>query len=142
MWSWEDFTSNSTEILASIIQAVAVLVVNLRPIGTEVFVHLNLRTIMWSWEDFTSNSTEILASIIQAVAVLVVNLRPIRTEVFVHLNLRTINPCSRVERPLFIPIYVPVMSPLLCENLFGILGIVHQTFFAGAFAARLGRLPR
>lgn len=37
--------SNSTEILASIVQAVAVLVVNLRPIRTEVFVHLNLRTV-------------------------------------------------------------------------------------------------
>ena len=36
---------NSTEILASIVQAVAVLVVNLRPIRTEVFVHLNLRTV-------------------------------------------------------------------------------------------------
>ena len=33
------------EILASIVQAVAVLVVNLRPIRTEVFVHLNLRTV-------------------------------------------------------------------------------------------------
>jgi hypothetical protein len=31
--------------------------------------------------------------------------------VFVHVNLRTINPCSRVERPLSIPICVPVMSP-------------------------------
>jgi len=29
----------------------------------------------------------------------------------VHVNLRTINPCSRVERPLSIPICVPVMSP-------------------------------
>jgi hypothetical protein len=38
-------SSNSTEILASIVQAVAVLVVNLRPIRTEVFVHLNLRTV-------------------------------------------------------------------------------------------------
>jgi hypothetical protein len=66
---------------------------------------------MWFWQDFASNSTEILACIVQAVAVLVVNLRPMRTEVFVHLNSRTINPCSRVERPLFIPIYVPVMSP-------------------------------
>jgi hypothetical protein len=28
-----------------IVQAVAVLVVNLRPIRTEVFVHLNLRTV-------------------------------------------------------------------------------------------------
>jgi len=28
----------------------------------------------------------------------------------VHVNLRTINPCSRVERPLSIPICVPVMS--------------------------------
>jgi hypothetical protein len=59
----------------------------------------------------SSNSTEILASTVQAVAVLVVNLRPIGTEVFVHLNSSTINPCSRVECPLFIPIYVPVMSP-------------------------------
>jgi hypothetical protein len=38
-------SSNSTEILASIVQAVAVLVVNLRPMRTEVFVHLNLRTV-------------------------------------------------------------------------------------------------
>jgi hypothetical protein len=38
-------TSNSTEILASIVQAVAVVVVNLRPIRTGVFVHVNLRTI-------------------------------------------------------------------------------------------------
>ena len=53
---------------------------------------------------------KILASIVQAVAVLVVNLHPIRTEVFVHLNSRTVNPCIRVERPLLIPIYVPVMS--------------------------------
>ena len=45
MWFWQDFTSNSTEILASIVQAVAVLVVNLRPIRTEVFVHLNLCTV-------------------------------------------------------------------------------------------------
>ncbi len=37
MWFWQDFASNSTEILASIVQAVAVLVVNLRPIRTEVF---------------------------------------------------------------------------------------------------------
>jgi hypothetical protein len=34
-------SSNSTKILAPIAQAVAVLVVNLRPIGTEVFVHVN-----------------------------------------------------------------------------------------------------
>jgi hypothetical protein len=40
----------------------------------------------------------------------VVDLRAIRTKVFVHVNLRTINPCSRVERPLSIPICVPVMS--------------------------------
>jgi len=33
------------EILAPIVQAVAVLVVNLRPTRTEVFVHVNLRTI-------------------------------------------------------------------------------------------------
>jgi hypothetical protein len=45
MWFWWDFTSDSTEILASIVQAVAVLVINLRPIRTEVFVHLNLRTV-------------------------------------------------------------------------------------------------
>jgi hypothetical protein len=38
-------SSNSTEILASIVQPVAVLMVNLRPIRTEVFVHLNLRTV-------------------------------------------------------------------------------------------------
>jgi hypothetical protein len=38
-------SSNSTEILAPIVQAVAVLVVNLRPIWTEVFVHVNLCTI-------------------------------------------------------------------------------------------------
>jgi hypothetical protein len=31
--------------LTSIVQAVAVLVVNLRPIRTEVFVHVNLRTV-------------------------------------------------------------------------------------------------
>ena len=37
--------SGGTEILASIVQAVAVLMVNLRPIRTEVFVHLNLRTV-------------------------------------------------------------------------------------------------
>jgi hypothetical protein len=45
MWFWEGFHSNSTEILASIVQAVAVLVVNLHPIRTEMFVHLNLRTV-------------------------------------------------------------------------------------------------
>jgi hypothetical protein len=38
-------SSSSTEILASIVQAIAVLVVNLRPIRTEVFVHLNLHTV-------------------------------------------------------------------------------------------------
>ena len=34
--------SNSTKILAPIVQAVAVLVVNLSPARTEVFVHVNL----------------------------------------------------------------------------------------------------
>jgi len=67
----------------------------------------------------SSNSTKILAPIVQAVAVLVVNLRPTRTEVFVHVNLRTINPCSRVERPLSIPICVPVISPYFVKIVSG-----------------------
>jgi hypothetical protein len=38
-------SSSPTKILAPIVQAVAVLVVNLGPIRTEVFVHVNLPTI-------------------------------------------------------------------------------------------------
>ena len=37
--------SNSTKILAPIVQAVAVLVVNLRQARAEVFVHVDVRTI-------------------------------------------------------------------------------------------------
>ena len=36
--------SSSTEILASVVQGVAVLVVNLRPTRTEAFVHAHSRT--------------------------------------------------------------------------------------------------
>jgi hypothetical protein len=58
----------------------------------------------------SSNSTKILAPIVQAVAVLMFNLRPTRAEVFVHVNVRTFNPCNRIEPPLSIPTYEPVMS--------------------------------
>jgi len=64
----------------------------------------------------SSNSSEILARIVQAVAVLVVNLRPTRREVFVHVNFRAINPRSRIERPLSVPICVPVMPRTLSKS--------------------------